>query len=245
VPEPKKPFRDRLTSSASGLAAEMRCRISRWLGAATGFSLPRERMVRDQLVCRGIRNTEILSAMRATPRHLFIPAELRFLAYGDCPLSIGYGATISQPFIVALMTELLEPAKAQHVLEVGTGSGYQAAILAQLVSWVDTIEIVPELVRLARRTLHKLRYANVTVHEGNGYLGLPERAPFDRIIVTAAPPLIPRTLIDQLEAGGRLVAPVGATWSQELVLLEKRVDGTLGCCAVAPVIFVPMVRSAA
>jgi protein-L-isoaspartate(D-aspartate) O-methyltransferase len=113
------------------------------------------------------------------------------------------------------MTELLEPAEAQHVLEVGTGSGCQAAILAQLVSWVDTIEIVPELVRLARRTLHKLRYANVTVHEGNGYLGLPERAPFDRIIVTAAPPLIPRTLIDQLEAGGRLVAPVGATWSQE------------------------------
>lgn len=245
MPEPKTPFRDRLTSAACELAGELHCRINRLLDTATSFSLPRERMVRDQLVCRGIRNTEILSVMRATPRHLFIPAELRFLAYGDYPISIGYEATISQPLIVALMTELLEPAKPQHVLEVGTGSGYQAAILAQLVSWVDTIEIVPELVRLARQTLYKLKYSNVTVHEGDGYLGLRERAPFDRIIVTAAPPLIPRTLIDQLKAGGRLVAPVGAGWSQELVLLEKRVGGTIGCCAVAPVAFVPMVRSAA
>lgn len=245
TPELKKTFPAHLSLALCELAAELRCRIDRWLCAATGFSLPRERMVREQLVCHGIRNTEILNAMRATPRHLFIPAELRFLAYGDFPVPIGYGATISQPFIVALMTELLEPAKAQHVLEVGTGSGYQAAILAQLVSSVDTIEIVPELARLARQTLHTLRYSNVTVQERDGYGGLPERAPFDRIIVTAAPPLIPRTLIDQLEAGGRLVAPVGATWSQELVLLEKRLDGTIGCCAVLPVAFVPMVRSAA
>jgi protein-L-isoaspartate(D-aspartate) O-methyltransferase len=200
----------------------------------------RERMVREQIERRGIRNPDVLRVMRATPRHLFVPLSERFWAYGDHPLHIGSGATISQPFIVALMTELVQPAKRHRVLEIGTGSGYQAAVLSQLVSEVYTIEIVPELARSARETLRRLGYSNVTVREGDGYLGWPEKAPFDAILLTAAPPEVPQTLIDQLATGGRLVAPVGSIGWQELILIEKKANGKTERRRVTPVAFVPM-----
>ena len=212
------------------------------LRAGDAFAPIREHMVRDQIESRGIRNPEVLRVMRATPRHEFTPETVRAMAYEDCALPIGYSATISQPYIVALMSELLAPGKGHRTLEIGTGSGYQAAILAQLTSRVYTIEIVPELAESARRTLQRLGYLNVTVRQGDGYHGWPEAAPFDRIIVTAAPPELPQTLIDQLAPGGRLVAPVGAGWGQDLVLLEKKSDGSLRRTAVVPVIFVPMRR---
>ena len=200
----------------------------------------RERMVRDQIEARGVRNADVLRIMRLTPRHLFVPEELRSMAYSDRPLPIGHGATISQPYIVGLMTELLEPAKQHRVLEVGTGSGYQAAVLAQLVRHVYTIEIVPELARAARDRLHQLGYPNVTVREGDGYKGWQEQAPFDGILLTAAPPAIPPALVAQLSSGGRLVAPEGPAGNQELVVLEKKADGKIRRRSVAPVMFVPM-----
>jgi len=200
-------------------------------------------MVREQIETRGIHNAAVLRAMRATPRHLFVPEAIRSQAYFDGPQPIGHGATISQPYIVALMTELLEPAKTQRVLEIGTGSGYQAAILSQLVREVYTIEIVPELAKSAAQTLKKLGYNNVTVRQGDGYQGWPEQAPFDRIIVTAAPPEIPRTLLDQLRRGGKLVTPVGENvFRQELVVVDKSPSGQIRKRSVIPVAFVPMVR---
>ncbi len=202
----------------------------------------RERMVREDIASRDIRNPDVLKAMRATPRHLFVPPALRMQAYADHPLPIGHGQTISQPYIVALMTELLEPDKSHKVLEIGTGSGYQAAVLAPLVRHVYSIEIVPELARSASDTLKHLGYANVTVRHGDGYLGWPEEAPFDRIVVTAAPPELPKALVDQLKPGGRIVAPVGRTvWTQDLVVVEKGRDGKLKERSVIPVRFVPMV----
>lgn len=202
-------------------------------------------MVREQIEARGVRNQDVLRVMRATPRHLFVPGEIARHAYGDTPLPIGHGATISQPFVVALMTELLEPGKTSSVLEIGTGSGYQAAILAQLAKQVYTIEIVPELARSADVRLKQLGYPNVTVRQGDGYLGWPEKAPFDRIILTAAPPDVPRALVDQLAARGKLVAPVGSSaWGQELVVIEKRPDGSTRRRSVEPVRFVPMVHGA-
>jgi len=162
------------------------------------------------------------------------------MAYEDRPLPIGYGATISQPYIVALMTELVAPAKKHRVLEIGTGSGYQAAILGQLAAEVYTIEISPELARSAAKTLGELGYTNITVRHGDGYKGWPERAPFDGIVVTAAPPELPEALIAQLSAGGRLVAPIGSIWSQELIVIEKEADGTIKRRSVCAVSFVPM-----
>ena len=203
-------------------------------------ALQRERMVSEQIESRGIRSPDVLRVMRATPRHLFVLTDVRSMAYEDHPLPIGYGATISQPYVVALMTELLAPAKKHRVLEIGTGSGYQAAILGQLAAKVYTIEIVPELARTAARTLRELGYSNVTVRQGDGYKGWPEQAPFDRIIVTAAPPEVPATLIAQLSRGGRLVAPVGSTWDQELILIEKTADGTIRRTSAGAVSFVPM-----
>lgn len=197
-------------------------------------------MVREQIESRGIRNPDVLRSMRDTPRHLFIPPGQRSRAYADQPVPIGYRATISQPYIVALMTELLEPAKDHKVLEIGTGSGYQAAVLAPLVKHVYTIEIVPELAETAKQILDKTRRKNVTVRAGDGYKGWPEEAPFDRIILTAAPPEIPQALVDQLKLGGKLVAPVGDRL-QELVVLDKSKDGKVTRRAVAPVRFVPMV----
>jgi protein-L-isoaspartate(D-aspartate) O-methyltransferase len=178
--------------------------------------------------------------MRVTPRHLFVPPGLRSRAYEDQPLPIGHGATISQPYVVALMTELLAPAKNWRVLEIGTGSGYQAAILAQLAARVYTIDIVPELAQSATRMLRELGFANITVRQGDGYKGWPEQAPFDGIILTAAPLEIPAALIKQLANGGRLVAPVGRIWGQDLILLEKKTDGTIHRRSMSGVSFVPM-----
>ena len=206
------------------------------------FSAPRERMMKHHLEGRGIRNLDVLRVMRVTPRHLFVPPEFSVLAYDDQPLPIGHGATISQPYIVALMTELLEPAKIHRVLEIGTGSGYQAAVLAQLAARVFTIEIVPELADSARDRLKQLGYSNVSVRAGNGYLGWPEEAPFDRIILTAAPPSVPQALLDQLAKAGRLVAPVGPLRDQDLLLFEKTGDGKLRQRRITAVTFVPMVR---
>jgi protein-L-isoaspartate(D-aspartate) O-methyltransferase len=206
------------------------------------YQAQRERMVREQIERRGIGNAKVLQAMRDTPRHLFVPLPLRSQAYADHPLPIGHGQTISQPYIVALMTQLLEPDKTLTVLEIGTGSGYQAAVLAPLVKHVYTMEIVPELAESSGELLAKLGYDNVTVHHGDGYKGWPEKAPFDRIILTAAPPEIPKALLDQLKPRGKLVAPVGErVFGQDLVVVDKDASGKVRRRSVIPVMFVPMV----
>ncbi len=213
------------------------------LSAADAYQAQRGRMVAEQIQDRGVRSPEVLRAMRATPRHLFVPEAVRPQAYQDTPLPIGYGQTISQPYIVAVMTELLAPAKTQKVLEIGTGSGYQAAVLSPLVGQVFSIEIVPELAKQSAELLKTLGYANVTVRQGDGYLGWPAEAPFDRIILAAAPPEIPKALLDQLKPGGKLVAPVGASpLDQDLVVIDKGPDGKIRERSVFPVRFVPMVR---
>jgi len=205
------------------------------------FSLAREKMVTEQIEARGIQNANVLRVMRSTPRHLFVPPSVRFQAYDDRALPIGFGATISQPFIVALMTDLLQPAKTDRVLEIGTGSGYQAAVLSRLAREIYTIEIVPELAQSAAKRLAELRYRNVTVRQGDGYQGWAERAPFDRIILTAAPKEIPKPLLDQLVPGGRLVAPVGATFIQSLTVVDKTREGDLRMRSAGTVTFLPMV----
>ncbi len=221
----------------------MLCLISLLLAWQDPFAAGRESMVREQIQARGIRHAGVLKVMRATPRHLFMPERVREAAYEDHPVPIGHGQTISQPYIVALMTELLEPKAELRVLEIGTGSGYQAAVLAPLVKHVYTIEIVPELAKSASELLLKLGYKNVTVRWGDGYKGWPEEAPFDRIIVTAAPPELPKTLLDQLKPGGKLVAPVGGTiLGQDLIVVDKTADGRIRRRSVIPVMFVPMVR---
>ena len=200
----------------------------------------REEMVRNQLAAGGIRNPEVLQAMTEVPRHEFVPASLRPYAYADGPLPIGHGQTISQPFIVAYMTQALELSKEDTVLEVGTGSGYQAAILGKLAKEVYTIEIVPPLAESARVILSKLGFENVHVRLGDGYLGWPEKAPFDAIIVTCAPDHVPEPLISQLKEGGRLVIPVGTAGGiQQLVLLKKR-NGQISKEKMLDVRFVPM-----
>ncbi|MGD0000121.1 MAG: protein-L-isoaspartate(D-aspartate) O-methyltransferase [Bryobacteraceae bacterium] len=200
----------------------------------------RDKMVREQIEARGVRHAGVLKAMRATPRHLFVPESERSNAYRDCPLSIGHGQTISQPYIVASMSELLDPQPGDRVLEIGTGSGYQAAILSQLARQVYSIEIVEGLAAAARELLPRLGYPNVTVRCGNGWLGWPEQAPFERIILTAAPPDVPPALIQQLRPGGRLVAPIGDEW-QELVVIDKDPSGKIHSRNEYPVMFVPMV----
>ena len=207
---------------------------------ADPYSAERERMVRDQIEARGIRDRAVLNALRTTPRHLFVAEALAKEAYADHPLPIGHSATISQPYIVALMTELLAPKPHHRVLEIGTGSGYQAAILSQLVRQVYSIELVPELAHSAAERLEVLGYRNVEVRQGDGYRGWREQAPFDGIILTAAPPEVPDALLQQLASGGRLVAPVGNILSQELVVLEKKSDGSLRRWSEGGVRFVPM-----
>lgn len=207
-------------------------------------AVERERMVADQIASRDIQHPEVLRVMRATPRHLFVPAKFRSRAYEDRPLPIGHMATISQPYIVALMTELLSPAQSQRILEIGTGSGYQAAILAQLASAVYTIEIVPELANSAAKTLHDLGYTNVIVRQGDGQNGWPECAPFDGIVMTAAPMEVPSRLISQLSCNGRLVAPIGVFWTQELIVIEKPAEAPIRRRSVCPVSFVPMISHA-
>jgi protein-L-isoaspartate(D-aspartate) O-methyltransferase len=201
-----------------------------------------ERMVLETIEKRGITDKDVLIAIRAVPRHLFVPKDERPSAYGDHPLPIGYGQTISQPYIVALMTELLELEEGDRVLEVGTGSGYQAAILAEIPGLeIYTIEIVPELAKSARERLADLGYDNVHCLEGNGYFGWPEHAPFDAIIVTAAPDHMPNPLADQLAVGGRLVIPIG--WPggyQTLWKFVKRSNGKLKRFDLGGVAFVPL-----
>jgi len=199
-------------------------------------------MVANQIESRGIRDACVLQALRTVPRHAFVPPEERPYAYADHPLSIGSGQTISQPYIVALMTELIRPDRSQKVLEVGTGSGYQAAILAECVGEVFTIEILAELGLRAEATLRAQGYRNVSVRIGDGYDGWPEAAPFDAIVVTAAPEQIPRPLLDQLRVGGRLVIPVGSG-SQDLVRVTRTASG-FQREVVAPVRFVPMTGKA-
>lgn len=199
----------------------------------------RAQMVDAQMRARDIRSQSVLSAIGRVPRHLFVPAYLQRYAYEDRPLTIGRGQTISQPYIVAYMTEALELQPAHTVLEIGTGSGYQAAVLAELAKHVYSIEIVPELADRARATLRQTGYTNVTVRTGNGYLGWPELAPFDRIIVTAAPPEIPNALVDQLAVGGIMVVPVGTSY-QEMVIITKTSSGVTQKRTI-PVQFVPMI----
>ena len=209
--------------------------------APDGYEAVRQRMVRVDIEARGVRSAIVLEAMRSTARHLFVPAPLRYLAYADRPLPIGHGQTISQPYVVAFMTELLDPQPHHRALEIGTGCGYQAAVLSRLVKTVYTIEIVPELARDSAALLQQLGYQNVFVRAGDGYQGWPDQAPFDRILLTAAPPEVPKSLVDQLQVGGKLVAPEGSIL-QNLVLLEKRADGSLQRKVSLPVRFVPMVR---
>ena len=198
----------------------------------------RQRMVTEQIEGRGVKSERVLNAMRTVPRHDFVPAAARHDAYGDHPLPIGHGQTISQPYIVAFMTDALGLSGGEKVLEVGTGSGYQSAVLAQVAQSVYSIEIVAPLAEEARERMARLGYRNVFVRAGDGYKGWPEAAPFDAIIVTAAAPRIPEPLKAQLKDGGRLVIPVGES-TQELVLLTRRGD-TFEERRVLPVVFVPM-----
>ena len=214
-------------------------------GGEIDYEQARRRMVVEQLgsSARGIRHPEVLRAMASVPRHEFVPVALRRYAYDDRPLPIGHGQTISQPYIVAFMTEMLQPHAADRVLEIGTGSGYQAAILSVLVRDVYSIEIVEPLARRAASDLSRLGYGNVRVRHGDGYRGWPEAAPFDAIIVTCAPDHVPQALVDQLRDGGRMVIPVGEADSQNLFLLRKR-GRQLQRDAVLPVRFVPMTGAA-
>ena len=220
-------------AASGGLAAEA--------ATADGYAAVRKRMVEQQLAAPGrdITNHRVLGVMGRVPRHEFVPADSRPFAYGDHPLPIGHGQTISQPYIVAFMTEKLDPKPTDHVLEIGTGSGYQAAVLSELVAKVYTIEIVEPLARRAGADLKRLGYTNVAVRAGDGYKGWPEAAPFDAVIVTCAPDHVPQPLVDQLKEGGRMIIPVGPAHDQSLYLLEKK-GGKVERRAVLPVRFVPM-----
>ena len=203
----------------------------------------RERLVAEQLEPQGITDSLTLAAMRAVPRHEFVPRDQRAWAYADTPLPIGHEQTISQPAVVAFMTQVIRPRPGLRVLEVGTGSGYQAAVLAATGARVWTIEIIRALADQARDRLQRLGYRDVHVRHGDGYLGWPDAAPFDAIVVTAGADSIPPPLIDQLAPGGRLVMPVGDPFTdQRLVLLEKDTAGRIASHDLLPVRFVPLVR---
>jgi protein-L-isoaspartate(D-aspartate) O-methyltransferase len=198
----------------------------------------RQRMVKEQLRTRGIHSARVLDAMMAVPRHLFVPEPDRIRAYGDFPISIGHGQTISQPYIVGFMTQELAIESAHRVLEIGTGSGYQAAVLGLLAKDVYTLEIVAPLAERARETLATLGYHNIAVRIGNGYLGWPEHAPFDRIMVTAAPDEVPAPLVQQLKIGGLMAIPVGTVTQQMRIL--RRTSAGIETLQILPVRFVPM-----
>jgi protein-L-isoaspartate(D-aspartate) O-methyltransferase len=204
------------------------------------FSERRQRMVEQQLRNRGIRDERVLAAMLKVPRHEFVAAPYRDQAYDDNPLPIGEGQTISQPYIVGLMLELLHLAPADSVLEIGTGSGYQTALLAELASHVDSIERQPFLAAVAEAALRRLGYSNVAVHAGDGSLGLPEHAPFNAIVVSAAAPEFPAALFAQLKEGGRLVAPVGPSDTQQLLRVTRE-EGSPVIVESVPCRFVPLI----
>jgi protein-L-isoaspartate(D-aspartate) O-methyltransferase len=210
---------------------------------AADLAAQRQRMVEQQLKPRGIKDEHVLAAMAKVPREEFVPADVRRSAYEDGPLPIGYDQTISQPYVVAFMTEQLRPKRSDRVLEIGSGSGYQAAILGELVAEVYTIEIVEPLAKSAEATLQRLGYNNVHIKVGDGYKGWPQEAPFDAIIVTCAPEKVPQPLVDQLKDGGRMIIPVGERFAQQLYLLEKK-NGQLKESVTLPVRFVPMLREA-
>ena len=201
----------------------------------------KEKMIKEQIIARGITNQKILQAFRDIDRVDFVPAELAEKAYDDYPLPIGNGQTISQPYIVAFMTDVLNPVKTDKVLEIGTGSGYQAAILSTLVKEVYTIEIVEALATSAKKIVKEKKFSNIHVLHGDGYKGWKEHAPYDKIIVTAAPPEVPSALIDQLKVGGLMVIPIGETY-QELLLIKKTSEGVIKK-SLLPVRFVPMIKS--
>ncbi len=229
----------------SCLATETACEPREGLNGPDNerYAQQRTRMVEWQIKARGVKDPRVLEAMQSVPRHLFVPQRRRSRSYDDRPLPIGSGQTISQPYIVALMTELLDLDENDTVLEVGTGSGYQAAVLAEIVKKVFTIEIKEELGLEAGKRLKDMGYGNVEVYIGDGYDGLPDKAPFDGIIVTAAAGDIPGPLIKQLRPGGRLVIPVGRPYStQNLLLVTKEEDGRIQKQTIIPVIFVPLLR---
>jgi protein-L-isoaspartate(D-aspartate) O-methyltransferase len=224
-------------------AAIATTRCSQQTPTAAEFATHRQRMVEQQLKPRGIMDERVLAAMAKVPREEFIPVDARADAYEDGALPIGYDQTISQPYVVAFMTEQLRPKQSDRVLEIGSGSGYQAAILGELVAEVYTIEIVEPLAKSAEATLQRFGYKNVHIKVGDGYKGWPEEAPFDAIIVTCAPEKVPQPLVDQLEDGGRMVIPIGERFAQQLYLLEKK-NGQLKESVTLPVRFVPMLREA-
>ena len=234
--------------SCAALVLAAGCLVG-WCGQAEGQSArlrlraERERMVEEEIVAAGIENSRVIEAMRTVPRHEFVPLAQRRLSHLDMALPIGSGQTISPPFVVAYMTEQLDPQPTDRVLEIGSGSGYQAAVLSGLVEDVYTIEIVPSLGKRAERTLRRLDYDNVHVRVGDGYLGWPEAAPFDKIIVTCSPENPPAALVEQLAEGGRMVVPVGERFRQNLVLLRK-IDGELEMEPLRATFFVPMTGAA-
>ncbi len=210
-------------------------------GEVVDFARLRKEMVQEQLLGRGIKDPRVIEAFLKVPRERFVPKRLQMYAYDDGPLSIGYGQTISQPYMVALMTELLDVDKRDKVLEIGTGSGYQTAILAELAGEVYSVERIPELAERAREVLQDLGYANVRIRVGDGTLGWDTYAPYDKIIVTAGAPKVPAPLIEQLASGGRMVIPVGPRYHQILKVLEKTWDGDVVEKEDIPCIFVPLI----
>ncbi len=231
-----------LLSVLAFACAKRESRSEKPLPQEDGYAKPRESMVQEQILARGVEDSLVIQAMRKVPRHQFVPAKLRQLAYADGPLPIGEEQTISQPYIVALMTELLGLKGRERVLEIGTGSGYQAAILAEIAKEVYTIEILEPLATRARKRLEEMGYENIAVRCGDGYQGWEEFAPFDGIIVTCAPDHVPEPLVQQLKVGGRMVIPVGEEY-QELILLKKTEDG-VERSSIIPVMFVPMTGEA-
>ncbi len=205
----------------------------------TSYASERQQMVLEQIARRGVRDQRLLDVMCNLPRHIFVPLEYRAMAYSDGPLPIGKRQTISQPYIVAIMTEMLALKGSEKVLEIGTGSGYQAAVLGRLAREVHTVEYIPVLVANARRALEEVGAANVTVHQGDGSLGWPENAPYQAIMVTASAPQVPQPLFDQLDDGGRLVLPVGGRGGQDLELWIRRGTG-FDQEILLPVAFVPL-----
>ncbi len=206
------------------------------------FRKQRERMLNLQIKARGIKDESVINSMRKVPRHLFVPRNRISEAYDDGPIPIGYGQTISQPYIVAYMTEVINPTKCKKVLEIGTGSGYHAAVIAQIVDSVYTVEIITELYKEAKDRLEKLGYNNIKIKNADGYYGWKEHAPYDAIVVTAAAEFVPPPLIEQLKEGGKMIIPVGSPFfTQTLVLIEKK-DGKIYSKNLIPVRFVPFVR---